>query len=88
MLELTPTVHEQRQPASVPARDLVGFVSAVTDLFGAGQTRFLADIWLDEVASMDILPEPTSTEWRAVTLAAWARLAQRLVDRCTPFNSF
>ena len=82
MLELTPTVYEQRQPASVPERELLGFVNAVTDLLGSGQTRFVADVWLDEVASMDTLPEPTSTEWRAVTLAAWGRLAQRLIDRC------
>jgi hypothetical protein len=88
MLELTSSVHDQRQPASVPERELLGFVSAVTDLLGAGQTGFVADIWLDEVASMDILPESTSADWRLVTVAAWARLAQRMIDRCVVGNSF
>ena len=67
---------------SVPERELLGFVSAVTELLGAEQTRVLTDIWLDELASMEAMPEPMSTQWRLVTLGAWARLARRLADVC------
>jgi len=63
---------------SVPEGELLGFVSAVAELLGTGQTGVLTEIWLDELASMEAMPEPTSTQWRLVTLGAWARLAQSL----------
>ena len=88
MLELAPNIHEQRRSVSIPERELLGFVSAVTELLGDGQTRFVADIWLDAVASMDRLPEPSSDEWRSVTVAAWANLAQRLIDHHVLGNGF
>jgi hypothetical protein len=34
--------------------------------------------WLDELESMDIQPGSASRDWRAVTMAAAARLANRL----------
>ena len=35
---------------------------------------------LDELASMDTMPDPDSPLWRIVTVAAWARLAWRRFD--------
>lgn len=67
---------------SAPERELLGFVSAVTELLGAEQSRVLTDIWLDELASMETMPEATSTQWRLVTLGAWVRLAERLFEVC------
>ena len=70
------------ESGSVPERELLRFVSAVTELLGNKQATVLTEIWLDELASMETMPEPTSTQWRLVTLGAWARLARRLFDVC------
>ena len=67
---------------SVPERELLGFIHAVTELLGTQQASVLTEIWLDELACLEALPEPTSTQWRLVTLGAWARLAERLFDAC------
>ena len=74
--------YEGFEPKSIPEHELRGFVNAVTELLGTQQANVLTEIWLDELASMDAMPEPTSTEWRLVTLGAWARLAHRLFDVC------
>ena len=63
----------------MPELELHAFINSVADLIGAEHTRFLTDLWLDELASMDTMPEPTSPDWRLVTLAASARLAGRLI---------
>ncbi len=68
------------EASSVPERELLGFVSAVRGLLGAEEARVLTEMWLDELASMEAMPEPTSTQWRLVTLGAWARLARRLFE--------
>jgi hypothetical protein len=57
-------------------RELSAFIRAVTELFGSEQARLSAEEWLDELASMDCLPGLTSRDWRAVTIAALARLAK------------
>ena len=72
-------LHRQ-ESASIPERELRGFVSAVSELFGPEQSTFLREIWLDELALMETMPAPTSSEWRLVTLAAWARLARHPID--------
>jgi len=74
--------YQPLEPSSVPERELRGFVSAVTELLGTEQIRVLTDIWLDELASMDAMPAPTSAQWRLVTIGAWARLADRLFHVC------
>ena len=80
MQESVPNRLEQQEPVSIPERELLGFVNTVSELFGPEQSTFLREIWLDELASMETMPAPTSSEWRQVTRAAWARLAYRLVD--------
>jgi len=59
-------------------RELASFISAVTELFGPEQARLSADDWLDESELMDSPPRSTGRDWRAVTVAASARLANRL----------
>ena len=59
-------------------RELASFIGAITELFGPEQARLSADDWLDESELMDSPPRRTSRDWRAVTVAASARLANRL----------
>jgi hypothetical protein len=59
-------------------RELSAFMLAVTELFGPEQARLSAEDWLDESELMDRPPRPTNRDWRAVTVAASARLANRL----------
>ncbi len=68
-------------------KGLGAFMRAVTELFGPEQARVAAEDWVDELEFVDILPEPASRDWRSVTIAAAARLANRLnvdADRRTP----
>jgi len=58
--------------------ELSEFIGAVTELFGPEQARLSAEDWLDESELMDSPPRSTSRDWRAVTVAASARLANRL----------
>jgi hypothetical protein len=71
---------EQMQLAE---RELSAFLGAVTELFGPEQARAAED-WLYESAVMDNLPHATSRDWRAVTIAATARLVSR---RNVPLSS-
>jgi hypothetical protein len=67
------------RPASMAERELFTFINSVADMFGPDQATFLEGIWLDALASMDRMPEPASSDWRLVTLAASALLAIRLI---------
>jgi hypothetical protein len=71
-------------------RELASFIGAVKELFGPEQALLSADDWLDESELMDCPPRSTSRDWRAVTVAASARLANRVTgarDRRTPGSS-
>jgi hypothetical protein len=59
-------------------RELSAFIAAVAELFGADQARMSAEDWLDEAGLMDVSPRSTPRDWRAVTIAASVRLANRL----------
>jgi len=59
-------------------RELSAFISAVAALFGPQHARLAAEDWLDESESMDSPRRPTNRDWLAVTVAASARLANRL----------
>jgi hypothetical protein len=61
--------------ATIAERELAKFISFVTNFLSSEPTKLLRDIWLDELASRDTMPEPASFEWRLVTVAAIARLA-------------
>jgi hypothetical protein len=62
----------------IAERELSAFIRAVTQLFGSEEARLSAEDWLDESELMDSPPLSTSRNWRAVTIAASARLANRL----------
>lgn len=67
--------------------ELSAFINAVTELFGPEQARLSAEDWLEESELMDSPPRSNSRDWRAVTVAASARLANRLtvaLHRQTP----
>jgi len=59
-------------------RELSAFIAAVTDLFGPEQARASAEDWLEESELMDSPPRSTARDWRAVSIAASARLAGRI----------
>jgi hypothetical protein len=65
--------------ASAPELELLNFINSVATLIGPGSTRFLTELWLDELACMECIPEPDSRDWRAVSLAASAKLASELI---------
>ena len=67
------------QQITVAERELRLFVGSVINLFGSEGVKFLEDIWLDELAEMEWAPEPTSPQWRLVSIAASSRLACRLM---------
>jgi hypothetical protein len=71
-------------------RELASFIGVVKELFGPEQAQLSADDWLDESELMDCAPRSTSRDWRAVTVAASARLANRVTgarDRRIPASS-
>jgi len=59
-------------------RELAAFLGAVTELYGPDQALLSCQDWLDESALMDSPPLYIGRNWRAVTIAASARLAGRL----------
>jgi hypothetical protein len=59
-------------------RELASFIGSVRDLFGPEQARASTDDWLDEAELLDAPPRSTARDWRAVTIAASARLASRI----------
>ena len=58
--------------------ELFAFIGAVTQLFGPEAANLSAEDWLDESELIDSPPLSTERNWRAVTIAASARLASRL----------
>src|SRR5579863_4917829 len=58
-------------------RELSAFIRAVTELFGPEQASRSTEDWLDELERIDRLPLATSRDWRAVTVAASARIGNR-----------
>lgn len=59
-------------------REMSSFIAAVKKLHGPEQASLSAEDWLDEAELMDSPPRSEEREWRSVTIAASARLAQRI----------
>ncbi len=59
-------------------RELSAFIGAVAQLFGPEEAKLSAEDWLEELELVSNPPRSTSQNWRAVTIAASARLADRL----------
>lgn len=62
----------------VAEREFSAFIAAVAELFGAEEARLSAEDWLHESQLMEISPRSTHRDWRSITIAAAARLANRL----------
>jgi hypothetical protein len=58
--------------------ELCSFIAAVRESYGPVQARLSAEDWLDESELMDSPPRSEARNWRAVTIAASARLANRV----------
>lgn len=67
-----------KQRAQMAEREFAAFISAAKELLGPDQAALSAVDWLDESELMDSQRGFTSRDWRAVTIAAAARLANRL----------
>lgn len=65
-------------------RELFSFLVAVTKLYGPEQVRPSAEDWLSESDLMDEAPRSEPRNWRAVSIAASARLANRMIAKLTP----
>ena len=59
-------------------RELSTFVIEVTESYGPERGKLSAKDWLDESDLMDSPPRSEARNWRAVTVAASARLANRV----------
>jgi hypothetical protein len=70
------SIYEQR--AHLAERELCSFAAAVTALYGPEQARLSAEDWLEESELVDSPPGSEARNWRAVTIAASARLANRV----------
>ena len=64
-----------------PNASCSSFIAAVTELYGPEEATLSANEWLDESELMDSPPRSEMRDWRAVTIAASARLADRFKSR-------
>lgn len=67
-------------------RELSSFLAAVTELYGQEQASLAERDWLDESELTDAPPISAERNWRAVTIAASARLADRISPRSARLN--
>jgi hypothetical protein len=67
-----------KEQIQIAEREFSAFISAVKELHGPEQARLSAMDWLDELELMDSQRASMSQHWRVVTIAASARLANRL----------
>ncbi len=63
-----------------PERELNAFVHAMASLVGPGAIRQLTELWLDELACMDCVPQLVGPNWRLVSLSASLKLASLVID--------
>jgi hypothetical protein len=71
-MEQTPAIDRER--ISEPERELNNFIDSRLGLVGAGGSRSLTELWLDELACMDY-----EFNWRAVSASASVKLAGRVI---------
>ena len=70
-----------KEQTQIAEREFSAFISAVKELHGPEQAQLSAMDWLDELELMDSQRASMSQHWRVVTIAASARLANRLNAR-------
>jgi hypothetical protein len=59
-------------------RELAAFIAAVKASYGPEEAELSAEDWIEESELMDSSPRSEVRNWRAVTIAASARLASRV----------
>lgn len=62
-------------------RELSSFTAAVRALYGSEQAKLSAEAWLEESELKDSSPRSEARNWRATTIAAAARLANRVITK-------
>ena len=63
-------------------RELAAFARAVRELFGPEQARVSTAEWIDELESLHWPARPGVSDFRRITTAASARLADRQLSPC------
>lgn len=76
-IEIAPAI--DHKPVSEPERELTSFINSMASLIGPGASGNLTDLWLDELACMEYIPEPESFNWRSVSVSASVKLAGRVI---------
>ena len=66
------------EQAHLAEHELSSFIAAVNASYGPEQAKLSAQDWLDESYLIDSPPRSEVRNWRAVTIAASARLANRI----------
>ncbi len=64
---------------SVPERELNSFIDSMTRLIGPGASGSLTELWLDELACMECIPESDGFNWRSVSVSASMKLASQVI---------
>ncbi len=64
---------------SEPERELNCFIDSMTSLIGPGASGSLTELWLDELACMECIPETESFNWRSVSVSASMKLATQVI---------
>lgn len=80
----TDSIYEEQ--TRLAEREFSSFLAAVTELYGQDQARLAGKDWLDESELMDAPPLSADRNWRAVTIAASARLANRISPSSAGLN--
>jgi hypothetical protein len=68
-------------------RELSSFIAAVKASYGPEQAKLSAEDWLEESELMDSPPRSETHNWRAVTIAASTRLANRVQFRAASIDA-
>jgi hypothetical protein len=64
---------------SVPERELYSFINSMSRLVGPGASGYLTELWLDELACAECIPESESFNWKSVSVSASMKLASRVI---------
>ena len=78
------SIYEEQ--AHLAERELSSFIAAVKASYGPEQAELSAEDWLDEAELMDSPPRSETRNWCAVTIAATARLANRVQVRAASID--
>jgi len=70
--------------AAAAEQELSAFMKAVTDSFGPKEAIIAADDWIQELDLRETLPGASEYDWRSMTIAAAARLAERFMAQSKP----